>query len=76
MVHYFPVNGRMHYGTSSAQQRHDDMPRVKDWLTRVEARPAGKRAGAVIEDIRAKYDTPLDDAARELLYGKGQYARR
>lgn len=63
-------------GWKAAGLKIDDTPRLKDWLARVEERPASQRAGAVIEDIRAKYDTPLDDAARELLYGKGQYAKR
>lgn len=54
----------------------DETPRLKDWIARIEARPASIRAGAVIDDIRAKYDTPLDAAAKELLYGKAQYQRR
>lgn len=53
-----------------------DMPHLKDWLARVEARAASKRAAAVIDDIRATYDTPLDEAAKNLLYGAGQFDRR
>jgi hypothetical protein len=49
---------------------------VKDWLGRVEERPASRRAAAVIADIRARHDTPLDDRAREVMYGATQYARR
>jgi len=54
----------------------DDSPHVKEWLARIEARPASRRAAAVIADIRAKHDTPLDAAAREVMYGATQYARR
>ncbi|MFM2129548.1 MAG: hypothetical protein RL477_1094 [Pseudomonadota bacterium] len=63
-------------GWKAAGLNIDDTPRVKDWLARIEARPASGRAAKVIDDIRAKYDVPLDDAAKELLYGKAQYARR
>ncbi len=54
----------------------DATPRLKDWLARIEARPASRRAAAVIDDIRARHDTPLDDAAREIMYGKTQFQRR
>ena len=54
----------------------DDTPHVKAWLTRIEERPASRRAAAVIADIRARHDTPLDDRARDVMYGATQYARR
>lgn len=54
----------------------DATPRLKDWLARIEARPASRRAAAVIDDIRARHDTPLDAAAREIMYGKTQFERR
>lgn len=54
----------------------DDTPHLKAWYARVGERPASVRAAAVIEDIRARYDTPLDEAARDIMYGNAQYARR
>ena len=54
----------------------DCTPNLKAWLARMDARPASRRAVAVIDDIREKYDTPLDDAARDIMYGAAQYQRR
>lgn len=50
----------------------DETPRLKDWLARMEDRPAVKRAHAVIEDIRAKHDTPMSEEAHSILYGERQ----
>ncbi len=54
----------------------DRTPNLKAWLARVDARPASRRAVAVIEDIRKNYDTPLDAAARDIMYGDRQFDRR
>jgi GST-like protein len=54
----------------------DETPRLKDWLRRIEGRPAVKRAHAVTEEMRAKHDTPMSDEAHSILYGERQMARR
>lgn len=54
----------------------DDFPNLKAWHARIKARPATEKAVAVVEKIREKYDTPLDDAARDIMYGDAQFVRR
>lgn len=53
-----------------------EMPYLRDWLARIEARPAARRTDAVLEKLRKEHDTPLDDRARDIMYGKTQFAVR
>jgi GST-like protein len=50
-----------------------DFAHVKRWYEAIDARPAVKRALAVLADRRKPL---LDDKAREALFGASQYARR
>jgi len=52
----------------------DDYPNVKRWRDGIAERPAVKRGLAVLAE-RARQG-PLDDRAREVLFGKTQYRRR
>lgn len=63
-------------GWRNAGVNIDDTPRLKAWYERIRARPATERVVAVVEEIRGKHDTPLDDAARDIMYGDTQFARR
>jgi GSH-dependent disulfide-bond oxidoreductase len=47
-------------------------PHVKRWMDELLARPAVQRGMA----IPPRSDAPLDDKAREMLFGKAQHARR
>jgi GST-like protein len=49
-----------------------DFPNVARWIDELTARPAVRRGLAVPPRI----DAPLDDGAREALFGKMQYERR
>ncbi len=49
-----------------------EFPHFKRWLDEVEARPAVQRGLAV----PPRSDAPMDDKAREVLFGKTQYERR
>ena len=52
----------------------DDYPNVKRWRDQIAERPAVKRGVAVLAE-RARQG-PLDDRARDVLFGKTQYKRR
>ena len=49
-----------------------DYPQVKRWFEAIAARPAVARAITVLADQRK----PIDEKAREILFGATQYARR
>jgi GST-like protein len=51
----------------------DDYPHLKRWFDTVAARPAVQRGVQVLADLRKPV---TDDKAREVLFGKAQYARR
>lgn len=53
-----------------------ETPALAAWLARVGERPASQRAAKVIAEMRAAHETPLDDAARDIMYGDTQYSRR
>lgn len=63
-------------GWKNAGVKLDDFPRLKAWYGRIKTRRATERAVAAIEKMREKYDTPLDDAARDIMYGDAQFTRR
>ncbi len=63
-------------GWKNAGVQIDETPRLKDWLQRMEDRPAVKRAHAVIEDMRAQHATPMSEEAHSILYGERQMAGR
>lgn len=50
----------------------DDFPNVKRWFQAIEERPAVQRGLKVLADRRK----PLDDKAKEQLFGPAQYAKR
>ena len=54
----------------------DDTPRLKDWLQRMEDRPAVKRADAVIGEMRKDHLTQMSEEAHSILYGERQMAGR
>jgi GST-like protein len=49
-----------------------DFPNLARWMAELKARPAVERGLA----IPPRTDAPLDDKAREILFGKSQYQRR
>jgi GST-like protein len=55
-------------------QRLDDVPNVKRWFEAIAARPAVRRGLEVLADRRRA--GPMDEQAREVLFGKTQYQRR
>ncbi len=63
-------------GWKNAGVQIDDSPRLKDWLARMEARPAVGRADAVIGEMRAGLTTGMSDETHSILYGERQMARR
>lgn len=63
-------------GWKNAGVEIDDTPRLKEWLARIEARPAVRRAHAVIEEIRDAHATPMSEEAHSILYGARQMAGR
>ncbi len=55
-------------------QTLDDHANLKRWFETIAARPAVQRGLAVLADKRRP--GPIDDRAREILFGREQYARR
>jgi GSH-dependent disulfide-bond oxidoreductase len=54
-----------------------DYPKLMEWVARIEARPAARRALAAVEEIRSRTTQP-DKAVPEVLdrvFGRGAYAR-
>jgi GST-like protein len=52
----------------------DDFPNVKRWFDAIDARPAVQRGLQVLADRRK--EGPLDDKAREAMFGASQYQKR
>mgnify|MGYP000677634085 CR=1 FL=1 len=50
-----------------------DFPNLKRWFDTIEARPAVRRGNKVMTDIPK---SPLDEKAREVMFGATQYQRR
>ncbi|MGQ0662315.1 MAG: glutathione S-transferase N-terminal domain-containing protein [Pseudomonadota bacterium] len=55
-------------------QRLEDFPSLKRWYETIDARPAVQRGLTLLADRRRT--GPIDDQAREVMFGKVQYARR
>jgi len=55
-------------------QKLDDYPNLKRWFQAIDARPAVQRGLAVLADKRRQ--GPMDQKAREVLFGSQQYVRR
>jgi GST-like protein len=55
-------------------QNLDDVPNVKRWFEAIDARPAVQRGLTLLAD--RKRQGPIDDKAREILFGAAQYAKR
>jgi GSH-dependent disulfide-bond oxidoreductase len=51
----------------------DDYPHLKGWFDEIGARPAVQRGVEVLADVRKPL---VDERAREVLFGAGQYRRR
>jgi GST-like protein len=51
----------------------NDFPHLKGWFDEIAARPAVQRGVGVLADARKPL---LDERAREVLFGQGQYGRR
>jgi GST-like protein len=52
----------------------EEFPQVKRWFEAIDARPAVKKGLELLQDKIRK--GPIDDKAREVLFGQAQYARR
>jgi GST-like protein len=63
-------------GWKNAGVQIDATPRLKDWLARMEERPAVKRAHAVIGEMRAGLPKVDKDVTQSILYGARQMAGR
>ncbi len=63
-------------GWKNAGIQIDDTKRLKDWLARMEARPAVGRADAVIGEMRAGLPKVDSEETHSILYGERQMARR
>ena len=60
-------------GYEKQGQDLNDLPHVKRWFEAVTARPGVQRGLQVMTDVPL---TPMDDKAREIMYGAKQYERR
>jgi GST-like protein len=49
----------------------DDFPNLKVWFESIRERPATKRAYALGEEIRGRFDLTTDEEARKVLFGQG-----
>ena len=63
-------------GWKNAGVQIDDTPRLKDWLERVEARPAVKRVDGIINDYNAKLRGDVAPDQHSILYGERQFQRK
>ncbi|MFT5538814.1 MAG: GST-like protein [Alphaproteobacteria bacterium] len=63
-------------GWKNAGVQIDDTPRLKDWLERMEARPAVKRVDGIIQDYNAKLRGDVAEDQHSILYGERQFQRR
>jgi len=54
-------------------QKLEDVPNVKRWFDAISARPGVQLGLKVLADMPV---TPMDDKAREIMYGSKQYERR
>ncbi len=63
-------------GWKNAGVQIDDTPRLKDWLARMEDRPAVKRADAVIGGMRTGLPKVNKGETQSILYGARQMAGR
>jgi GST-like protein len=68
---YCRARGWKRLGIESAE-----VPHLRDWLARIDARPAVRRADGAIEEMRRANETPMDEEARRIMYGDRQLARR
>ena len=59
-------------GHEKQGQNLDDFPHVKRWFKAVTARPGVQRGLQIMADVTV---TPMDDKAREIMYGARQYER-
>jgi len=55
-------------------QKLEDFPNVKRWFAAIDARPAVKKGLTLLEEKRRV--GPMDDKAKEILFGQAQYAKR
>ena len=55
-------------------QKLEDFPNLKRWFTAIDARPAVKKGLELLADKRRT--GPMDDKAKEVLFGAAQYAKR
>lgn len=60
-------------GYEKQGQSLEDFPNVKRWFAAITARPGVQKGLAVMRDVPI---TPLDDKAREIMYGAKQYEKR
>ncbi|MBT4006446.1 MAG: glutathione S-transferase family protein [Rhodospirillales bacterium] len=63
-------------GWKNAGIQIDDTPRLKDWLARIEARPAVQRADKIIQDLNTKLRGDVAVDQHSILYGDRQMARK
>jgi GST-like protein len=55
-------------------QKLEDFPNLKRWFQAIDARPAVKKGLELLADKRRA--GPMDDKAKEILFGAAQYAKR
>jgi len=51
--------------------RLEDFPHLKAWFEAIRERPATRRAYALGEEIKGKFDLTTDEEARKILFGQG-----
>ena len=52
----------------------EDFPHLKGWFEAIRERPATKRAYALGDEIKGRFDLTTDDEARKVLFGQGAKA--
>jgi GSH-dependent disulfide-bond oxidoreductase len=55
-------------------QKLEDFPHLKKWFDEIAARPAVIRGVKVLTELRK--EGPIDDKAREMMFGDAQYQKR